>query len=116
MNTQRTKDERRHWGPAVRRQIWEIQDCRCFYCGRSLETWTGRDTHLDHVDPLGNRGPDELANLVAACIGCNLEKSDKQFPELIAVFDGILPGAIVAEQMRAARERGDGPSLLFHER
>ena len=71
--------------------------------------------HLDHVDPLGNRGPDELANLVAACIGCNLEKSDKHFPELLAVFGGILPGAIVAEQMRAARARGEGPCLLFHE-
>lgn len=71
--------------------------------------------HLDHVDPLGQRGPDELENLVAACIRCNLEKSDKEFPELIAAFDGILPGAIVARQIDDARRYGQGPKLVFHE-
>ena len=106
---------RKHWGPTVRRQIWEVQDRRCFYCSRELETWTGQHMHLDHVDPFGRKGPDELENIVAACIGCNLEKSDKEFPELLRGFDGNLPGAIVASQIAAARERGEGPTLTFHE-
>jgi len=71
--------------------------------------------HLDHVDPLGGEGPDELENLVAACIACNHEKSDKKFPELLRAFDGKLPGAIVASQIADARERGEGLTLAFHE-
>ena len=113
MDNNDDKYRRQSWGPTIRRQIWEVQDRRCFYCAKSLETWTGNHMHLDHVDPLGRRGLDKLENLVAACVGCNLEKSDKEFPELLTAFDGKLPGAIVAAQLAVANFE-QAPKLQFH--
>lgn len=115
MNDAQQDGRRKHWGPTIRRQIWEVQDRRCFYCARELKTWTGQHMHLDHVNPLGQQGPDELFNLVAACVGCNLEKSGKTFPELVTSFGGRLPGAIVAEQIQHAASLGEGPAIVFHE-
>ncbi|MGW9263878.1 HNH endonuclease [Gordonia terrae] len=45
----------------------------CFYCG----TTTTRLRHVDHVLPWSRLGIDGLANLVTACQGCNINKSDR---------------------------------------
>ena len=113
MNGNGNKHRRQSWGPTIRQQIWEVQDGQCFYCAKSLESFAGIHMHLDHVDPLGRQGPDKLENLVAACIGCNLEKSDKEFPELLAAFEGKLPGAIIAARIAEATH-GQIPKCQFH--
>tara|TARA_Y100000782_G_C9970282_1_gene175634 strand:- start:19 stop:498 length:480 start_codon:yes stop_codon:yes gene_type:complete len=45
----------------------------CFYCNASLD---GPRTHVDHFIPWSYIFEDEAWNLVLACEGCNLKKSD----------------------------------------
>lgn len=52
---------------------------RCRYCGISVDD--GAILHADHVIPESKGGPTTLANLVTACIDCNLGKSNKDLPE-----------------------------------
>ena|SRR5215213_734220 len=51
----------------------------CEYCGVS-ETETGGELTIDHFEPQGKNGSDELENLIYACSRCNLYKGD-YFPE-----------------------------------
>jgi hypothetical protein len=44
---------------------------RCVYCGRQASE---AELHVDHVVPVIDGGSDELHNLVAACVDCNLGK------------------------------------------
>ena len=55
-----------------RRMYLEHTDC-CFYCGDKLEKG---DIHVDHFIPWSYIFEDEAWNLVLACSGCNLKKSD----------------------------------------
>lgn len=57
-----------------RREIFEKSNGRCHYCGDVL-TLDGK-WHIEHMKPRALGGSEDLLNLVAACIGCNLEKSD----------------------------------------
>lgn len=54
----------------LRRAVLAREGGRCFYCLR----WLGREGVLDHVTPLAAGGRTELANLAAACVGCNAGK------------------------------------------
>jgi hypothetical protein len=68
--------------PRRRREVFEKSEGRCFYCGKAL-TLDGK-WHIEHQMPRALLGPDELPNLVAACIPCNLSKRDKTALEFIA--------------------------------
>lgn len=68
--------------PRRRREVFEKSDGRCFYCGKTLKL-DGR-WHVEHQMPRALAGPDELPNLVAACVPCNLAKGDKTALEFIA--------------------------------
>lgn len=46
---------------------------RCQYCG--ADQASGAVLHVDHKHPRARGGSDEMSNLVAACIDCNLGKS-----------------------------------------
>jgi hypothetical protein len=68
--------------PRRRREVFEKSDGRCFYCGRVLKLdgkW-----HIEHQMPRALMGPDELPNLVAACMPCNLSKGDSTALEFLA--------------------------------
>ncbi len=70
---------------SARHALVGFQHGRCFYCHQTLTTLK-RDVHVDHVFPYswmrtGSwRGPDLNAvwNLVVACAGCNLAKSNRR--------------------------------------
>ncbi|GAB7190962.1 hypothetical protein NUM3379_16690 [Kineococcus sp. NUM-3379] len=70
---------------SARHALVGFQHGRCFYCHQPLTTLE-RDVHVDHVFPYswmktGSwRGPDLNAvwNLVVACAGCNLVKSNRR--------------------------------------
>lgn len=67
--------------PRRRREVFEKSGGRCFYCGITLTldgTW-----HVEHSFPRALGGPDELPNLVAACVPCNLAKSDRTALEFL---------------------------------
>lgn len=68
--------------PRRRREVFDKSGGKCFYCGASL-TLDGK-WHIEHQMPRALMGPDELLNLVAACVPCNLAKSDRTALEFIA--------------------------------
>lgn len=65
-----------------RRNVFEKSGGRCHYCGTAL-TLDGR-WHVEHMLPRALMGTDEISNLVAACVACNLEKSDRTALEYMA--------------------------------
>lgn len=63
---------------AVREAVWNLTDGHCAYCGSPLTKFK-EDGHsynfcVEHVVPKSQGGPDNLANYVPACIGCNNAK------------------------------------------
>jgi 5-methylcytosine-specific restriction endonuclease McrA len=68
--------------PRRRREVFEKSGGKCFYCGTALRLdgkW-----HIEHQMPRALMGPDELLNLVAACVPCNLSKGDSTALEFLA--------------------------------
>jgi HNH endonuclease len=72
--------------PRRRREVFEKSGGRCFYCGTAL-TLDGK-WHIEHQMPRALMGPDDLVNLVAACVPCNLAKGDRTAFEFIAMESG----------------------------
>lgn len=64
--------ERVDLGP-VRQPLMDLQDHRCFYCGRAVSPG---DAHVDHFLPWSRVPLDDLGNLVVADSRCNLSKRD----------------------------------------
>lgn len=67
--------------PRRRREVFEKSGGQCFYCGKVL-TLDGK-WHIEHQMPRALMGPDDLINLVAACVPCNLAKRDRTALEFI---------------------------------
>jgi hypothetical protein len=55
----------------VRKMVRDLTDGKCTYCDAEL----GDDWHVDHVVPVSQGGPDNLANYVPACPSCNISKN-----------------------------------------
>lgn len=64
-----------------RREIFERCQGQCHYCCTSL-TLDGR-WHVEHMQPRALGGDDNPLNLVAACVRCNLAKSDRTALEFV---------------------------------
>lgn len=65
-----------------RRAIFEASKGLCHYCGAALEL-TG-EWHIEHQLPRALGGGDDALNLVAACVPCNLGKSDRTAIEFVS--------------------------------
>ena len=61
--------------PVTRRGVLRRDDHRCGYCGKSAST-------IDHVMPRSRGGADSWENLVACCLRCNNDKSDRTPQEM----------------------------------
>jgi 5-methylcytosine-specific restriction endonuclease McrA len=68
--------------PKRRQAIFEKSDGRCHYCSTVL-TLDGK-WHVEHMMPRALNGSDEIGNLVAACVTCNLAKRDRTALEFVA--------------------------------
>lgn len=68
--------------PRRRREVFDKSAGRCHYCSTVL-TLDGK-WHVEHMLPRALDGSDELVNLVAACVPCNLAKRDTSAIEFIA--------------------------------
>lgn len=85
-----TEDELPASGPVTdtphvsrrRREIFERSNGKCLYCGTPLDL-TGK-WHIEHQLPRALGGDDRPINLVAACVPCNLAKSDSTAIEFVA--------------------------------
>lgn len=69
--------------PKRRREVFEASGGKCHYCGCELDP-SGK-WHIEHKMPKALMGSNEKSNLVAACVPCNLSKSDKTDVEFIAM-------------------------------
>lgn len=67
-----------------RREVFDRSNGRCHYCSTAL-TLDGK-WHIEHMVPRALDGDDQPLNLVAACVRCNLEKSDRTALEFVAVL------------------------------
>lgn len=56
--------------------VLERDGFRCVYCGRSPKNDDSVILHVDHVHPRSKGGSDDMSNLVACCVECNLGKGD----------------------------------------
>lgn len=61
--------------PVTRRGVLRRDGHRCAYCGKSAST-------IDHVQPRSRGGEDTWENLVACCLRCNNQKSDRTPQEM----------------------------------
>jgi 5-methylcytosine-specific restriction endonuclease McrA len=61
--------------PRRRAEIFERSQGKCHYCGEVL-TLDGK-WHVEHQFPRALGGGNGSLNLVAACVRCNLAKSDR---------------------------------------
>lgn len=68
--------------PRRRQEVFDKSAGRCFYCGVVLRL--DGNWHIEHQMPRALMGPDELPNLVASCVPCNLAKRDRTALEFIA--------------------------------
>ncbi|HEY2839336.1 MAG TPA: HNH endonuclease [Pirellulales bacterium] len=59
---------------ATRTRVIERGGRRCEYCGRRQEDSPLAPLQVEHVIPRKHGGSDEIDNLAAACIDCNLRK------------------------------------------
>ncbi|MGN6529323.1 MAG: HNH endonuclease [Burkholderiaceae bacterium] len=69
-----------------RREVFERSQGACHYCRTPL-TLDGR-WHVEHMVPQALGGEDTAANLVAACVPCNLAKRDRTALEFAFVTAG----------------------------
>lgn len=56
----------------VRAAVLARDGHQCCYCGAA-----GVPLHVDHIKPVALGGRDDLSNLCAACVSCNLRKGAK---------------------------------------
>lgn len=68
--------------PRRRREIFERSSGMCHYCQAPLALF-GK-WHIEHQLPRALGGGDGALNLVAACVPCNLRKSDSTAIEFVA--------------------------------
>ncbi len=71
---------------AIRFRVFERDNFRCRYCGRSPDD--GAKLVIDHILAKCKGGQDELSNYVTACVECNAGKGDIL---LLANEEGQLP-------------------------
>lgn len=67
-----------------RREIFEGSGGKCHYCGTPLDL-SGK-WHIEHQLPRALGGGDDALNLVAACVPCNLGKSDRTAIEFLSAM------------------------------
>jgi 5-methylcytosine-specific restriction endonuclease McrA len=77
-----------------RREVFAKSSGRCWYCKRPLcleGAW-----HVEHQMPDSLGGSDDLSNLVASCIPCNLSKRDRTAIEYATKM--LARGLVVGEE------------------
>lgn len=81
-------------GKRLRFEILKRDGFRCRYCGK---TGAASELHVDHIVPSSKGGRDVASNLIAACIACNVGKSNVPLETVAAektdldkLVDGVL--------------------------
>lgn len=64
--------------PEKRKELFERDKWKCFYCGEKV---TSENATLDHLNPQYKGGKNKKENLKTACLVCNSIKSGKSYEE-----------------------------------
>lgn len=83
--------------PNTRQRVLREHGGECLYCGAKAKT-------VDHLTPVARGGRNVRANLVAACLGCNLRKGSRTLREFMLSRPIADWPAILRRWMRALRE------------
>lgn len=68
---------------SIRFEVFKRDSFTCQYCGAKAPEAV---LHVDHINPVSNGGDNEIINLVTACQGCNLGKSDRLLDDSSALI------------------------------
>lgn len=72
--------------PTLRFAVFRRDAFKCSYCGRRSPDVV---LHVDHIIPVAKGGPDDVMNLVTACVDCNRGKADKNLLKKITRENNI---------------------------
>ena len=93
--------KRQRFSPELRRELHRAQGGRCVYCGRKLRMAL---SHIDHITPVAQGGPNARDNMQLLCPGCNTRKGDRtdrefrhRYRSLIPVTRGTMPARTVRQ-------------------
>ena len=78
--------KRRRLSAKERKQIYDMFDGRCAYCGTEV---TFRGMQVDHKKPLYAGGSDDIENMFPACRSCNHYKSTRDIEKFRTYLQGI---------------------------
>ncbi len=67
----------------TRFEVFKRDSFTCQYCGKAAPDVV---LHVDHINPVSKGGDNEIINLVTACQGCNLGKSDRLLDDSSALI------------------------------
>lgn len=104
-------DEEDDPAATLRRELWDEQGGRCFYCESEISHYSKRFNSLDvdHKVPRAHGGSDDRSNLVAACRACNRGKCDRSEAEWRAILSGrVASGAVAFANRELAPQMEDG--------
>lgn len=88
--------------PLVRQFIFERDENQCVYCGATeLEAVL----QVDHVLPIMQGGTDDPANLVAACVWCNMRKGELTLDQWDAFEQSRGAASLTARLLQRAKRR-----------
>jgi hypothetical protein len=93
---------RQQIGKRLRFAVFARDGFTCRYCGRQSDQVT---LHVDHVIPVCQGGTNDEANLVTACVDCNLGKSGNSIEQSAPNETDRLRMAQELREQAAAAER-----------
>lgn len=67
---------------SLRFEVFKRDSFTCQYCGAKAPDVL---LQIDHIKPVADGGENDILNLVTACVGCNLGKSDKALSDNSAI-------------------------------
>lgn len=97
-----TKEGSRDIPTAVTRAVWERDESRCAFVGRSGRRNQRSYLELHHVQPYGHQGPATVENISLRCRAHNVFESD-------LVFGRYDPSAVRETREKYAASRGIPP-------
>lgn len=77
-----TKVIRKSVGKTLRFEVLKRDSFKCQYCGATAPEVV---LHVDHIEAVANGGSNDITNLITACDGCNLGKSDRALDDNAAI-------------------------------
>lgn len=94
---------RKPMGKKLRFEVFKRDSFTCQYCGKQAPDVV---LHVDHINPVANKGDNDIINLITSCIDCNLGKGAR-------LLDDNSMLAKQREQLTELNERREQMKLML---